>query len=890
MRRAAWSLALVALAVLPAGAQPIEDTLDFKKLMEKGEYAALGRKLRQHLDLQKSDPRLRRYLEMNLEFLERGAKAAQPGSELILVRGAKNDTSFRMPATSGGNALMLPNSIRYMRTSWDKRLPRITKYFQEATTLLGGDGKNVMELEKILEHHKGGGLGTNANSTKSVLISASTQPLQNFGPPYYILKVAPERAIFNWKGLSGEREVLLPFWVLPTEIVAKCNTYQEVIEHPLYKQSKLKDVSPQSYGYGAGGNGNNWEIIEDNIRNGRLPLEGVAGLNSYFPGQGRQVGPRADADYLKRFIEKVERAGGRVERVSLGDKRLPTGAQARTYLDGAGRPRVLLRRGELPRKIGLLDELTHVHQLVQMIKAQGRRATEEILLRARMGDLQALDVVNRWEIRAKKLIRALVPANDPAKEALTRSIEALEKEIDPYAKSRRGNGTINWKTIGKSLGGGMAHFTLALFLKELALVARTGDRLLLEEFFDGLLSTDFYVHYGLFSLGAAAGDMAYAKFLERSVNRFVRPRFVQSVLRSQVSLAVGMALPDLVRGQFDGRTFALNLGGLGLSSTAVKAGVAGLKWVAPLSRVPGGSKLAGALARANRLRKVGGFVYTAVETAVVLYFGDKISRAVDERLVRRAAEKRVREAVGALLRDPTGEGARERAEAVSAAFRAHRDLLARPLLEAETLLMGRLDKLATKIKQSDDALRRLREADLGTPHLRVRAEQIAAQREVEFGRTVKQALDAYDKSFASARGTVYDERAQARALPSDSAARWILRGQPADEGLGLAVGWVNRISRAFHSRRVLSTISDLPDSRLAAYDHEANLWAGLARAHGDDPGAATYFEGRAHDTRVAKQADHAMLSGKRTGAARTAGDQDATLKGFVDALKAVEGQ
>ena len=66
----------LALLATPAAAQD-EAELDFKKLIEAGEYEALGEKLRGYLDLERADPALRRYLEMNLEYLERGARPAQ---------------------------------------------------------------------------------------------------------------------------------------------------------------------------------------------------------------------------------------------------------------------------------------------------------------------------------------------------------------------------------------------------------------------------------------------------------------------------------------------------------------------------------------------------------------------------------------------------------------------------------------------------------------------------------------------------------------------------------------------------------------------------------------------------------------------------------------------
>ena len=164
---------------------------------------------------------------------------------------------------------MLPNRIRHLRSAWDKRLPYFDRYFEEATDLLGGSGADLRELDKIIEHHKGGGLGTSANSVKSVLISTSTRPLSNFGPPYYIIKTAPERCIFNYEGLSNEFEVLLPFWILPHEIVARCETLDEVLNHPLYQQSQLKELEFRGDDWSGP---NNWTKLEQNVRAGRLPL------------------------------------------------------------------------------------------------------------------------------------------------------------------------------------------------------------------------------------------------------------------------------------------------------------------------------------------------------------------------------------------------------------------------------------------------------------------------------------------------------------------------------------------------------------------------------------------------------------------------------------------
>ncbi|MBL4847755.1 MAG: hypothetical protein JKY65_19750 [Planctomycetes bacterium] len=299
--------ALLALATT-ASAQD----LDWKKLVEAGRYSEVGDKIEPYLAFDKSDAKLRSYLRMQIDYLKRGARAKVAGSEIILVRGAKNDRLFQMPNDlgrkrkdghskmwtdtypSGGPRLMLPNRIRHLRSKWDKRLPYYDKYFREATDLMGGDGETLRELDKIIAHHKGGGLGTSANSVKSVLISASTRPLYAFGPPYYIIKIAPERCIFNYNGLSGEYEVLIPFFILPHEIQARAESFDDVLNHPLYKQSQLKDVPFRGSDWSAP---SNWAKMEANVRAGRTPLPLDAPVNDgSITGQVERTGSRV---YLK---------------------------------------------------------------------------------------------------------------------------------------------------------------------------------------------------------------------------------------------------------------------------------------------------------------------------------------------------------------------------------------------------------------------------------------------------------------------------------------------------------------------------------------------------------------------------------------------------------------
>ncbi|RMG09255.1 MAG: hypothetical protein D6731_20070 [Planctomycetota bacterium] len=419
-----WGLVLLAAAPRPVVAQEGAPAASFKELVERGDYRALARKLRGVLDLERADPALRSALEGTLRTLARGAPRPRPGRGIVLVRGGKNDRAFRVPSSSGGDTLLIANAIRYGRGSWDQRLRAIPRSFERFTDAQGGDGARLHELERIIAHHKGGSLGTGANSTRSVLVSASTEPLRLFGPPYYILRVQPERVIFNYRGLPGEREVLLPFFVLPTEIVARVDSYEEARNHPLVRESVLRGVPFAR-----------WRAIEENIRRGRDPLEGIAGLDSFFP-DGLEVGPLADEAQLERFSARVARYGGIVERVPAGDPRLPPGSQARTTLAG-DRPKVLLPEGPV-RAYALLDELTHVIQLRRIIDRQGANQARSLLADATVrGDPVARTLLDRMELQAKRNLRIAARPRGVDARALRRSEERLRERIranEPFAE------------------------------------------------------------------------------------------------------------------------------------------------------------------------------------------------------------------------------------------------------------------------------------------------------------------------------------------------------------------------------------------------------------------------------------------------------------------------
>lgn len=296
------------------------------------------------------------------------------------------------------------------------------------------------------------------------------------------------------------------------------------------------------------------------------------------------------------------------------------------------------------------------------------------------------------------------------KDAEVRGISEAGRELtDRFASFRRADGTVDWKAVKASAGsrvahevGGAGHFALALFLKEFAQVVATGDALRMEEFFDYLASTDFFKHYGLFVLGARSTEVAYQRYLAKHI----KPRFMRGALKSHLALAAGMALPLIAEGNFEGKTYAISLASLGLSSVAVRAGVRGLSWVRPLSQARKAG-VGGAALKAGRLARMGGWFYTAGELAVILLLSEQIDHQVNDWLDERAARSGVQaasEAFRAVVADPQSDADQIAAAAreLHETFGAYRNFLYRPLHAEEARLAVRLQKVAEASKLNED--------------------------------------------------------------------------------------------------------------------------------------------------------------------------------------------
>lgn len=440
----------------------------------------------------------------------------------------------------------------------------------------------------------------------------------------------------------------------------------------------------------------------------------------------------------------------------------------------------------------------------------------------------------------ESLARGLGLRAEPASASATKAeLARLRAEVaslrtgagDRLAEFRRVDGSLDWNRLGKSEvmrgAGGVAHFAFALFLKELAVVLRTGDRARLEEFVDGLLTTDFFVNYGLFAVGARTADVAYGRY----VRRLTRKRFVNGVLRSNLVLAAGLAVPMAVRGEFELETYVVDVAALGLSATAVKSAVEGSKGVYRLVR--GGRSVARA-SRLGRLATPAGWVYTAGETAVVLLLGDHLANRFDAALTERDLRGKIQSAEGRLA-----------------------DLLGR-LERGESILPVEVERAVAGIERAYDDLRRLRLMPLDARVRAFRREITQAGEEILEGEVAASALEE-----RLAAHPVLAERLEERFGTTEAYLERIRRARSAG-----AEDRVRRAAEEFEAefeaglreayRGPGEGAAPAPGSRLASYDEETSLLlAALDRTQ--DPVARRHIVLAIERVRLGRAVDHDVL-------------------------------
>jgi DNA uptake protein ComE-like DNA-binding protein len=422
-------------------------------------------------------------------------------------------------------------------------------------------------------------------------------------------------------------------------------------------------------------------------------------------------------------------------------------------------------------------------------------------------------------------------------------------EADKYSKYRRTDGTLKWKEMGRDgvlrEGMGTAHFALALFLKEVATVAATGDRARIEEFFDGLMTTDFYVQYGLFVAGARVGEVAYTKYLQR----FVKPKFLNGLMKTNLTLAAGIALPMIVGGHFEGKAFAITLGSLGLSTAAVRTGVSSLKWVTNLRKARSTGMLARMGLRAGKLSNVVGWVYTAAELAVILYVAEKIEHNVNARIDLAKARGELADAGRdwvAKVNDPnaTDDDVKAANSELHDAWSGYRNYLYTPLDIDEAILASRLKGLARSAKIKADeraatietlgrrpALKASIERRYGS--LEAYADSRVKEEEGEVAKKLAMFTESYNINRDKHLEEVYkDHRRDTPFLGDVDDLAWNLAGgvAGADGDPALVGGAFGRLGRDRARDAFGDAIGESSRNRLESYDDEEALLRAMAKS------------------------------------------------------------
>ncbi|MBN4071959.1 hypothetical protein JYT83_00925 [bacterium AH-315-F18] len=419
----------------------VDHSVSWKEALDRGDLYTAASKIESAIDWTALDADYRTVLRNTLDIMMEGSRVSE-AEKIVLVRGIENDRVYR---SAQGEAYLLPNTIRYQRRGWDKRLNRINTYAAEAQRYINEDlGKEqytdaarsgsarpskVPTLLSSLHHHMGGGLGNAANSVLSTFISTSFRPEQDWGPRFLVLKVDPRRVVVNHMNM-GEQEVMLPLLTIPGEVVAEYRKWEEVNSDPEVKKSRLCALDTGRAGqYLSWSNRRKRHLrAYDNVVGGRPLLEGIAPKKSGLsrPMSARVLGPEADAAVVERFVEAVHALGGRVERVSPNHADWVVGAQARTFVDPKwpAVTRVLLpARGPIYR-YALIEELSHVRQIGRLRSSRGESAVAR-LFSAEVDP----PIFAQWEVQARQKILERLPSGHAHRAPIEAEIKEFQLNV-----------------------------------------------------------------------------------------------------------------------------------------------------------------------------------------------------------------------------------------------------------------------------------------------------------------------------------------------------------------------------------------------------------------------------------------------------------------------------
>lgn len=541
-----------------------------------------------------------------------------------------------------------------------------------------------------------------------------------------------------------------------------------------------------------------------------------------------QMSPSLTEEGRAEFEKKLSRYGAKLVEVADDDERLKTPGRPHTTMAEDGTLSVLVPKGVELTEYHMIDQLSHVVKLADMTEEYGVKTVADIIQSGAEEAYLSMDLLRSWEIKAKQRILQGMKSNNANRKSLLQHLKQLRWAADPMAKFRLPNNRLNWKAVRKHVseqGNSLGRYMLALFLKELAVALKTGDRILIEEFFDNMLTFDFFSTYFFYTAGVIGTELVYTRLAEK----FIRPRFVSTVLKSSLAVAVGTALPDIVRGKFDGRVFVVNLTGLFVSSAALKTGMAGLKWVLPvqkiLTKAPWLKKVFTTSKVLAKGAKAAGWIYQVAEVAVVVYVGDAVSRAVNKYLDERAAKKKVGRASEDLV-NTLNSGDEDKVEMamekVEEAYGDYRKFLYRDLNRIEQELMKRLNSVGRDLQAGRESRRRYLELYHQDPVKYASLKGIADKMEREkinsMEKKMAEIFDIYQKKRDKALDELYQDGVRGSSLVDhDWETARTLRNNDRPRGL------LDRAVDAWKERSIRKSFYKPSANRLESYRDEQDL-------------------------------------------------------------------
>jgi hypothetical protein len=328
--------------------------------------------------------------------------------------------------------------------------------------------------------------------------------------------------------------------------------------------------------------------------------------------------------------------------------------------------------------------------------------------------------------------------------------ETLALRRGVVARARGGSAARRNVSRARSAVGGLVTYTTAMFIKEMAQAAQSGDDEAIRRFFDKMLTVDFGIDYGLYATGAWAGAKGWSMVEGRAATikglRWTGGNLGNRIARTQAAVMLGYLLPNLARGRLD-RRVAIDLFSLGVTTAAVES----LAHLVSTNATKGavGARLTALLKRYGRVAKAGGWVAEVGKLVIILYASEWISNSIDKPIVKFQAKRALGnsyEALGAALKadDETFAAATREFED---AFDAYRNDLNQDLADTAR----DMHKVELSRKQTENI----------PPALKASRERVLQQQLSDADTTMGDALQRFEQAFERALQALYDPNASA---------------------------------------------------------------------------------------------------------------------------------